>query len=134
MYNPFGLPMMYNPLGPWNTWLAVSSQPARIWAGMLRGIMQGWSQPDAETDRIISKNLGPAEPDVPASANEARRDGVAKKALELPAQRARRNGHRVRSSRVDHRIKKIKKGRPSPSGGRSNSKAARRQRRGARAE
>jgi hypothetical protein len=128
MYTPFGLPLMYNPAGPWNTWLAVSSQPARIWTGMLRVMVQGWSQHDAETDRLVSKHLGPAEAGIAPSANEPSRDGVAKKALEFPPRRARRNGDRIRSGRVNHRIKKTKKRRPSP-GGRSNSKAAGRQRR-----
>jgi hypothetical protein len=110
---------MYNPLGPWNAWFALSSQAARVcWAtqaGMLRGITQAGAKAETEIDRMVTKNVGAAEAQIPAAARKSnKKHRVANKALSVAAKRDRRNrqrvrSDRVRSSRVDHRIKKIQK-------------------------
>jgi hypothetical protein len=110
MYNPLGLPLMYNPLEPWNAWFAFSSQPAHAWAGMLRGIAQGCAKADAETDRMVIENVGAAEP---AHKSNNKHRG-ANKAMAVAAQRDRRNRQkRVRYNRHRVRSKKISKRRPS---------------------
>ena len=111
------LSLMYNPLGPWNAWFALSSQAARVcWAtqvGMLRGIAQGGAKAEAETDRMVIENVGVGEAQIPAAARKSnKKHQVAKKASAVAAKRDRRNRHRVRSGRVDHRVKKIQKHRP----------------------
>ena len=108
---------MYTPLGPWNAWFALSSQAARVcWAtqaGMLRGIAQGGAKAEAETDRMVIENVGVGEAQIPAAARKSnKKHQVAKKASAVAAKRDRRNRHRVRSGRVDHRVKKIQKHRP----------------------
>lgn len=111
MFNPLALPLMYD---PWKAWFALSSQPARFWAGTLRGMAQGWAKADAETDRMITENVGAAESQISEAARKSnKKHRVGKKALAVAAKRDRRNRHRVRSRRVDHRIKKITKRRPS---------------------
>jgi hypothetical protein len=102
-----------NPLGPWNMWFAVSSQPARIWTGVLRGMAQGWAKADAETDRTVIENVGGAQTNIAAAASKLTKHRVAKEALAVPAKRGRRKRHRVRSGRVDHRVKKNRKRQPS---------------------
>jgi hypothetical protein len=102
---------MYNPLGPWNAWFAFSSQAARVcWetqAGTLRGIAQGGAKAEAETDRMVMENVGVGEAQIPAAARKSnKKHRVATKASAV-AKRDRR--HRVRSGRVDHRVKKIQK-------------------------
>jgi hypothetical protein len=111
---------MYNPFEPWNAWFALSSQAARFcWAtqaGMLRGIAQGSpkAEAEAETDRMVIENVGVGEAQIPAAARKSnKKHRVAKKASAVAAKRDRRNRHRVRSGRVDHRVKKIQKHRPS---------------------
>jgi hypothetical protein len=114
MYNPLGLPLMYNPLGPWNAWFALSSQAARVWAGTLRGIAQGCAKADAETDRMVTENVGTAEAQISEAARKSNnKHQGAKKALAVAAKRNRRNRHRVRAGRVGHRVKKIRKRPPS---------------------
>jgi hypothetical protein len=109
---------MYNPLGPWNAWFALSSQAARVcWAtqaGMFRGIAQAGSKAETETDRMVTENVGAAEAQIPAAARKSnKKHRVANKALSVATKRDRRNRQRVRSEvrsgRVDHRIKKIQK-------------------------
>jgi hypothetical protein len=110
---------MYN---PWNAWFALSSQAARVcWAtqaGMLRGIAQGVAKAEAETDRMVTENVGAAEAQISEESNKKHRG--AKKALAIAAKRDRRNGQRdrrnrrrVRSGRDEPRVKKIQKRRPS---------------------
>jgi hypothetical protein len=115
------LSLMYNPLRPWNAFFALSSQPARVWwatqAGMWRGITQSVAIAKSETDRMVTENGGAAEAQIPAVARKpSKKHQVAKKAMAVGANRDRRNRHRarsdrVRSGRVDHRVKKIQKGR-----------------------
>ena len=99
---------MYNPLGPWNAWIALTSQPARLYlatqAGMLRGIAQAGAKAETETSRMAAQF-----PVAARKSNKKRR--VARKAVAVAAKRDRRNGHkvRVRSGRVAHRAKKIQK-------------------------
>jgi hypothetical protein len=110
---------MYNPLGPWNAWFALSSQAARVcWAtqaGMLRGIAQAGAKAETETDRMVTENVDAAETQIPGAARKSnQKHRVANKALSVAAKRDRRNGQsvrsdRVRSGRVDHRVKKIQK-------------------------
>jgi len=114
MYNPLGLPLMYNPLGPWNTWFALSSHAARVWMGTLRRITQGWAKPDAETDRIVTENVGATHHKILGAASKSTKQRVAKKAQAVAAKRNRRNRGRVRSTgvgsdRVAHRVKKVQK-------------------------
>jgi hypothetical protein len=108
--------LMYNPLGPWNAWFALSSQAARVcWAtqaGMLRGV--AGAKAETETDRMVIENVA-AEAQIPAAARKSnKKRRVANKALSVAAKRDRRNrqrvrSERVRSGRVDRRIKKIQK-------------------------
>ena len=57
--------LMYNPLGAWNAWFALSSQAARVcWAtqaAMLRGIAQAGAKGETETDRMVTENAGATE-------------------------------------------------------------------------
>jgi hypothetical protein len=87
---------MYNPLGPWNAWFALSSQAARVcWAtqaGMLRGIAQAGAKAETETDRMVTENVGAAEAQIPAAARKPnKKDWVANKALSVAAKRDRRS-------------------------------------------
>jgi hypothetical protein len=102
------LSLMYNPLGPWNAWFALTSQPARIYlatqAGMLRGIAQAGAKAETETNRMAAQ--------IPAAARKSnKKRRVARKAVAVAAKSDRRNRHRVRvlSGRVVHRAKKIQK-------------------------
>jgi hypothetical protein len=109
------LSLMYNPLGPWDAWLALSSEAARVyWAtqsGMLRGIANGATKAEIETDRVVTENVGAAEAQIPAAARKSnKKHPVARKAVTVPGKRDRRN-RQVRSGRVDHRAKKIQKSR-----------------------
>jgi hypothetical protein len=102
---------MYNPLGPWNAWFALSSQAARAcWAtqaGMLRGIAQAGA---TETDRMITENVSAAEALIPVAARKSNKNHrVARKAVAVAAKMDRRKRHRIRSGRVAHRAKKIQK-------------------------
>jgi hypothetical protein len=110
---------MYNPLGPWNAWFALSSQAARVcWAtqaGLLRGIARAGAKAETETDRMVTEKVGAAEAQISAAARKSnKKHRVANKTLSVAAKRDRRNRQRVRSDRVrsgrfDHRIKKIQK-------------------------
>jgi hypothetical protein len=98
---------MYNPLGPWNAWFALSSEAARVYlatqSGMLRGIARAGSKAETETDRVVTENVGAAEAQIPATScksNNKRR--VARKAVAVAAKRDR-------PGRVAHRTKKIQK-------------------------
>ena len=116
------LSLMYNPLGPWNAFFALSSQPARVWwatqAGIWRGIAQSVAIAKSETDRMVAENGGGAEAQIPTVARKpSKKHQVAKKAMAVGANSDRRNRNRarsdrVRSGRVDHRVKKIQKRRP----------------------
>jgi hypothetical protein len=103
---------MYNPLGPWNAWFALSSQAARVcWAtqaGMLHEIARAGAKAETETDRMVTENVGAAEAQIPATARKSKHR-VARKTVAVAAKRDRRNRHRVRSGRVAHRAKKIQK-------------------------
>jgi hypothetical protein len=105
---------MYN---PWNAWFALSSQAARdcwaIQAGMLRGIAQGGAKAEAETNRMVTENVGAAQAEIPAAARKSTKPRVAKKALAGAAKRHRRNRRRVRSGRLEPWVKKLQKRRPS---------------------
>jgi hypothetical protein len=96
MYNPFGLPLIYNPLGPWNAWFAFSTQPARIWTATLCGMAEGWSKV-AETGRRVTDNIIDAE---------ARFAEAASRSTKRRAAAKRRKGHIIRSGRVEPRVKK----------------------------
>lgn len=109
MYNPLGLPPIYNPLGPWNIWFVFSSQAMRVWTGTLRGITEGWAKANAETDRIVTGNIIDAEARFSEAANRATKHRVAKEASAIPTKRDRRNRHRVVSDRVAARVKKNQK-------------------------
>jgi hypothetical protein len=82
---------------------------------MFRGIAQVGSKAETETDRMVTENVGAAEAQIPAAARKSnQKHRVANKALSVAAKRDRRNrqrvrSDRVRSGRVDHRIKKILK-------------------------
>ena len=100
---------MYNPLGPWNAWFALSSQAARVcWAtqaSMLRGIALAGAKTEIETDRMVTENVRAGEAQIPAAAPESnKKHRLANKALLVAAKR-----DRLRSGRADHRIKKIQK-------------------------
>jgi hypothetical protein len=107
MYNPFGLPLIYNPLGPWNAWFAFSTQPARIWTATLCGMAEGWSKvaetgrsvtdKGAETGRRVTDNIIDAE---------ARFAEAASRSTKRRAAAKRRKGHIIRSGRVEPRVKK----------------------------
>ena len=104
---------MCNPFGPWNAWLALSSEAARVyWAtqsGMLRGLAKGQAKAETENNRLVTENVGAAEPQIPATARKSnKKHRVARKAVTVPGKRDRRN-RQVRSGRVDHRAKKIQK-------------------------
>jgi hypothetical protein len=106
---------MYNPLQPWNAWLALASQPARFClatqTGILRGIANGAAIAETETDRVLAKNVGVAEEQIPAAARKSKKHSAARKAVAVAAKRDRRKRHRVRfrSGRVAHRAKKVQK-------------------------
>jgi hypothetical protein len=109
---------MYNPLEPWNAWFALSSQAARVcWAtqaGMLRGITQAGAKAETEIDRMVTKKVGAAEAQIPAAARKSNKKHRVANTLSVATKRDRRNrrrvrSDRVRSGRVDHRIKKIQK-------------------------
>jgi ferritin-like metal-binding protein YciE len=56
---------------------------------------------------MVMQNVGVGEAQIPAAARKSnRKHRVAKKASAVAAKRDRRNRHRVRSGRVDHRVKK----------------------------
>lgn len=105
---------MYNPFGPWNALLAVTSQAARVClatqASMLRGIAQAAT---SETDRMVTEHVGAAEAQIPAAVRKLN-NRVARKPLAVAAKINRRDRHsvrsdRVRSGRVGQRAKKIQK-------------------------
>ena len=82
---------------------------------MLRGITQAGAKAGTEIDQMVTKNVGAAEAQIPAAARKSnKKRRVANKALSVAAKRDRRNrqrvrSDRVRSGRVDQRIKKIQK-------------------------
>jgi hypothetical protein len=101
---------MYNSLGRWNAWFALSSQAARVcWDAQtvvfLRSLRmaQGGARAEAEAHRmIIEKFSALAEAQLAATAaalKGAKRHHVAKKALAMYAGRVRRNRRRLARQR-----------------------------------
>ena len=97
---------MYNSLGRWNAWFALSSQAARVcWEAqavmLLRGLRmaQGGAKAEAEAQRMITEKVAAlAEAQVAATVatlKGSKRHRVAKKALSVYARRVRRNRHRL---------------------------------------
>jgi len=87
---------MYN---PWNFWFAYWSQPARVWAGTLRGIAEGLAMNHAESGRMATDNVIDAEARFSESASRQKRRVAAA---------AVRNRHR-RSGPVKPRGQKVRK-------------------------
>src|SRR6516225_3634553 len=97
---------MFNPLGPWNAWFALSTQAARMcWDAqaviLLRclRVAQGGAKVRAETQRMITEKAAAlVEAQVAATAATLKRNRkhqVAKKALGVYARRVRRNRRRL---------------------------------------
>ena len=97
---------MYNSLGRWNAWFALSSQAARVcWEAqavmLLRGLRmaQGGAKAEAEAQRMITEKVAAlAEAQVAATVatlKGSKRHRVAKKALSVYARRVRRNRRRL---------------------------------------
>jgi hypothetical protein len=98
--------LMFNPLGPWNTWIALSTQAVRMcWdaqAVMLLRTMRiakGGARAEAEAQRMISEKVAAlAEAQIAAAAatlKGSKKHRVAKKALAVYAGRVRRNRRRL---------------------------------------
>jgi hypothetical protein len=97
---------MYNSLGRWNAWFALSSQAARAcWEAqavmLLRGLRmaQGGAKAEAEAQRMITEKVAAlSEAQVAATVatlKGSKRHRVAKKALSVYARRVRRNRRRL---------------------------------------
>ena len=97
---------MSNPLGPWNAWLALSTQAARMcWDAqavmLLRclRVAQGGAKARVEAQRMITEKAAAlVEAQVAATAATLKRKKkhqVAKKALAVYARRVRRNRRRL---------------------------------------
>jgi hypothetical protein len=97
---------MYNPLGHWNAWFALSSQAARVcWEAqavmLLRGLRmaQGGAKAEAEAQRMITEKVAAlAEAQVAATVatlKGSKRHRVAKKALSVYASRVGHNRRRL---------------------------------------
>ena len=97
---------MFNPLGPWNAWIALSAQMARMcWEAqavmLLRTmrIAKGGARAEAETQRMITEKIAAfAETQIAADAatlKGSKKHRVAKKALGVYARRVRRNRRRL---------------------------------------
>src|SRR5262249_45983690 len=104
---------MFNPLGPWNAWFALSTQAARMcWDAqaviLLRclRVAQGGAKARAETQRMITEKAAAlVEAQVAATAaklKRKRKNQVAKKAVAHYARRVRRNRRRLAKSRSRH--------------------------------
>ena len=98
--------LMYNPLGRWNAWFALSSQAARVcWEAqavmLLRGLRmaQGGAKAEAEAQRMITEKVAAlAEAQVAATVatlKGSKRHRVAKKALGVYARRVGHNRRRL---------------------------------------
>jgi hypothetical protein len=97
---------MFNPLGPWNAWFALSAQAARICSEaqavmLLRSIRiaKGGARAEAETQRMITEKVAAlAEAQIAATAatlKGSKKHRAAKKALAVYARRVRRNRRRL---------------------------------------
>ena len=97
---------MFNPLGPWNVWFALSAQAVRMcWDAqaviLLRSlrIAKGGARAKAETQRMISEKIAAlTEAQLAATAatlKGSKKHRVAKKALAVYAKRIRRNRRRL---------------------------------------
>ena len=97
---------MSNPLGPWNAWLALSTQAARMcWEAQtvmfLRGLRmaQGGAKARAEAQRMIAeKSAALAEAQIAATVatlKGSKKHRVAKKALSVYSRRVRHNKRRL---------------------------------------
>jgi hypothetical protein len=98
--------LMFNPLGPWNAWIALSAQAARMcWEAqaviLLRTmrIAKGGARAEAETLRMITEKVAAlAEAQTAATAatlKGSKKHRVAKKALAVYTRRVRRNRRRL---------------------------------------
>jgi len=98
--------MIFNPLGPWNAWIALSVQAARIcWDAqavmLLRSmrIAKGGAIAEAETQRMITEKVAAlAEAQLAATTavlKGNREQRVAKKALAVYVRRVHRNKRRL---------------------------------------
>ena len=97
---------MFNPLGPWNAWIALSAQATRMcWEAqavmLLRTmrIAKGGARAEAETQRMIAEKVAAlAEAQIAATAvtlKGSKKHRVAKKTLAVYATRVRRNRRRL---------------------------------------
>jgi hypothetical protein len=97
---------MYNSLGRWNAWFALSSQAARVcWEAqavmLLRGLRmaQGGAKAEAEAQRMITEKVAAlAQAQVAATVatlKGSKRHRVAKKALGVYARRVSHNRRRL---------------------------------------
>jgi len=97
---------MFNPLGPWNAWIALSTQAARMcWEAqavmLLRTmrIAKGGARAEAETQRMIAEKVAAlVEAQIAATAatlKGSKKHRVAKKTLAVYAKRVRRNRRRL---------------------------------------
>jgi len=97
---------MFNPLGPWNAWIALSAQAARMcWEAqaviLLRTmrIAKGGARAEAETQRMIAEKVAAlAEAQIAATAatlKGSKKHRVAKKTLAVYTRRVRRNRRRL---------------------------------------
>jgi hypothetical protein len=98
------LALMYNPLGHWNAWFALSSQAARVcWEAqavmLLRGLRMAQGGAKAEAQRMITEKVAAlAEAQVAATVatlKGSKRHRVAKKALGVYARRVGHNRRRL---------------------------------------
>jgi len=98
--------MIFNPLGPWNAWFALSVQAARMcWDAqavmLLRSmrIAKGGAIAEAETQRMITEKVGAlAEAQLAATTamlKGSKETRVAKKTLAVYARRVHRNKRRL---------------------------------------
>ena len=96
---------MFNPLGPWNVWFALSAQAVRMcWDAqaviLLRSLrIAKGARAKAETQRMISEKIAAlTEAQLAATAatlKGSKKHRVAKKALAVYAKRVRRNRRRL---------------------------------------
>ena len=102
---------MFNPLGPWNAWFALSAQAARMcWDAqavmLLRSLRlaKGGARADTETQRMITEKvaaLGEAQlAATVATLKGSKKHRVAKKALAVYTTRVRRNRRRLSKERA----------------------------------
>jgi hypothetical protein len=95
---------MYNPVGHWNAWFALSSQAVRVcWEAqavmLLRGLRMAQGGAKAEAQRMITEKVAAlAEAQVAATVatlKGSKRHRVAKKALGVYARRVGHNRRRL---------------------------------------